>query len=228
MRERSGENAMTSRTLSIVGCTMLAGLMSRGALADTIVVDVSQLDSMDGLDDPSNVTLQLDIGPHALVTGLVWDVNLETVGLSWASEAQIALDNSDLSQGVFLRPGIGDDHPTEGVVNYADGADLTDIDGLGTDISFAVHEDGILVVQLFESYDDMPDAIDAHWRQNSTIVVEFQGEQAQPADLNGDGVVDVLDLIMLLLGWGTPSGDINGDGTTDVLDLIEVILAWSF
>ncbi len=51
-----------------------------------------------------------------------------------------------------------------------------------------------------------------------------------PADINGDGKVDVLDLLQLLGAWGDCTGDcpedINGDGTVDVLDLLELLAAW--
>ncbi|MHC4106554.1 MAG: S8 family serine peptidase [Planctomycetota bacterium] len=51
-----------------------------------------------------------------------------------------------------------------------------------------------------------------------------------PTDVNGDGTIDVLDLIDLLLCFGQPavlgceSKDVNGDGTVNVLDLIELLL----
>ena len=51
-----------------------------------------------------------------------------------------------------------------------------------------------------------------------------------PTDLNGDGVINVLDLIDLLLCFGQsgnpPCGqaDINTDGTVNVLDLIDLLL----
>ncbi len=53
--------------------------------------------------------------------------------------------------------------------------------------------------------------------------------QVSSADINCDGVVDVLDLIMLLAAWGPCPGcpeDVNGDDVVDVLDLIEVLAAW--
>ncbi|MHC4649880.1 MAG: C25 family cysteine peptidase [Planctomycetota bacterium] len=49
-----------------------------------------------------------------------------------------------------------------------------------------------------------------------------------PADLNGDGVVDVTDFLQLLAVWGQ-SGvpeDINGDGIVDILDFLELIASW--
>ncbi len=49
-----------------------------------------------------------------------------------------------------------------------------------------------------------------------------------PADITGDGVVDVLDLLAVLSAWGAGGGDedITGDGLVDVLDLLEVLSAW--
>jgi len=47
------------------------------------------------------------------------------------------------------------------------------------------------------------------------------------ADITGDGVVDVLDLLQVLGQWGTAgSADVTGDGIVDVLDLLEVLGAW--
>jgi outer membrane protein assembly factor BamB len=49
-----------------------------------------------------------------------------------------------------------------------------------------------------------------------------------PADVNGDGFADVLDLLAVITAWGASGGpeDINGDGIVDVLDLLAVITAW--
>jgi hypothetical protein len=52
---------------------------------------------------------------------------------------------------------------------------------------------------------------------------------ARPADVNGDGVVDVLDLLAVLTSWGPCPGcpeDVNRDGTVDVLDLLLVLTDW--
>ncbi len=53
---------------------------------------------------------------------------------------------------------------------------------------------------------------------------------ACPADLNGDGVVDVSDLLMLLSDWGSCPGDcpadLNGDGVVDVSDLLMLLSDW--
>ena len=45
-----------------------------------------------------------------------------------------------------------------------------------------------------------------------------------PADVNEDGVVNILDLTIIALGFGTDSlkGDVNGDGVVNILDLVQV------
>ncbi len=46
-------------------------------------------------------------------------------------------------------------------------------------------------------------------------------------DTNGDTIVDVLDLVNVIVGWGeTGPADVNGDGVVDVLDLVAVIVNW--
>ncbi len=51
-----------------------------------------------------------------------------------------------------------------------------------------------------------------------------------PADVTGDAMVDVLDLLAVLGAWGACEPDcpedINSDGVVDVLDLLEVLAAW--
>lgn len=51
-----------------------------------------------------------------------------------------------------------------------------------------------------------------------------------PADLTGDGSVDVSDMLALLGQWGpcpdSCAGDLNGDGAVDVSDLLLLLAAW--
>lgn len=45
-----------------------------------------------------------------------------------------------------------------------------------------------------------------------------------PADVNGDGVVNILDLTLIARGIGIDNleGDVNGDGVVNVLDMVYV------
>ncbi len=65
-----------------------------------------------------------------------------------------------------------------------------------------------------------------------TVVTVACGDPC-PTDVNGDGVINVLDLIDLLLCFGLPADppcdagqDVNGDGTVNVLDLIDLLLVF--
>jgi hypothetical protein len=52
-----------------------------------------------------------------------------------------------------------------------------------------------------------------------------------PGDTNGDGLVDVQDLVAVIAQWGPvgpgATADLNGDGLVDVADLVLVVTAWS-
>jgi len=56
---------------------------------------------------------------------------------------------------------------------------------------------------------------------------------ASPADLDGDGVVDMADLQLLLADWGPcPAGgdcpaDLDGDGTVSYDDLLQLLASWT-
>ncbi len=50
-----------------------------------------------------------------------------------------------------------------------------------------------------------------------------------PADVDGSGAVDVVDLLSLLGAWGVNAGhpaDLDGSGTVDVVDLLALLAAW--
>jgi hypothetical protein len=64
------------------------------------------------------------------------------------------------------------------------------------------------------------------------VIVMRNGGIAERADVNGDGAVDVDDLLAVILAWGPcPDGpcpaDVDGSGAIDVDDLVAVILGWS-
>ena len=63
------------------------------------------------------------------------------------------------------------------------------------------------------------------------LLPDLDGEiylrKGKPFDLNRDGTVNVLDLILVSQQFGTLHGDINGDGTTNILDLILVAQQFS-
>jgi hypothetical protein len=50
-----------------------------------------------------------------------------------------------------------------------------------------------------------------------------------PEDLNGDGVVNVSDLLLIMAAWGACGGcpeDLNGDGVVNIADLLQIFTKW--
>ncbi|MHC5003314.1 MAG: hypothetical protein ACYTJ0_09330, partial [Planctomycetota bacterium] len=56
----------------------------------------------------------------------------------------------------------------------------------------------------------------------------FESPPCCPADVDGDGEVDVDDLVAVVLAWGTAdqAADVDGDGFVGVDDLVVVITSW--
>ena len=65
---------------------------------------------------------------------------------------------------------------------------------------------------------------------NTAFKIIGEVDEGTPGDINGDGTVDVNDLLMLLGAWGpcTPpcDGDVNGDEIIDVNDLLMLLANW--
>jgi hypothetical protein len=59
----------------------------------------------------------------------------------------------------------------------------------------------------------------------------FPEQIGVPGDLNGDGVVDVNDLLIIIADWGPCSGecpaDLNGDGVVSVGDILAILSYWT-
>ncbi len=78
---------------------------------------------------------------------------------------------------------------------------------------------------------DDPDTIDTGNGDPPVVdmgAYEFQGITC-PWDLDGDGTVGILDLLVLLAAWGTDPGgppDFDGDGSVGILDLLALLAAW--
>ncbi|MFO0828010.1 MAG: hypothetical protein U0572_07645 [Phycisphaerales bacterium] len=80
-------------------------------------------------------------------------------------------------------------------------------------------------VTISTSDQDIPGASTSLLTLTLSVTVNAAGN---PADLNGDRVVNAADLAILLGQWGTAgSADLNGDGIVDGADLAILLGAWS-
>lgn len=183
--------AFTSATWSRGAIAALALALSGPAAADVVTIDLTALQSVDFFGDADNDTLSIDLnaalGTIAEVTveGIGWDVTIDTIGGSWLSEARISFQDSLGGEHLQLAPGIDDTFAGSGV--YSSGG-ILDLVSAGLSFTLA---DGILVLEFFESFDDMAGMVDANW--GGTLTISATGVVPVPAGvwllLSGIGVL---------------------------------------
>lgn len=150
----------------------------------TLDIDLVNAESRDGFGNPVNQVFTFDLGAGAHVTGLGWDVTIQTVGASWLSEARAEFTNNDLDNltGVGITPGVNDGAP--GTATYSSGGIL---DLIGLDLDFVLDADGILRVELWETFVDNAGSADAIW--NGTLTVQYVPTPGALAVLGLGGLV---------------------------------------
>ena len=130
-------------------------------------------------------------------------------------------------------------------LRHADGTTIFDHslspDATGTLISLNLDERGVLAAGTYTLHASAESVIDSMVPPGGSgdASFEFIFDIADFADLNGDGVVDGLDLGILMGNWSIPAGspgcegavpcsaDLNGDGVVDGLDLGMLLDAWT-
>ena len=133
----------------------------------------------------------------------------------------------------------GDDVPTNTVFTFEINVEHPDIqqyfrqamnEGRLRLMITSLHEVGVMTGSfptIFTKENALVD-IDAASAATLDLTVEIN-EDTEPADINGDGIVNVKDLLLLLGAWGACDEcdeDITGDGLVNVNDLLELLGAW--
>lgn len=138
------------------------------------VISLAGLASWDVLGSGNNVVLNVDIaaalgmpsGSPVNMNGIGWDLSVQTVGASWRSEARLYFDDNvapDLL-GLFLNPFTGQNSSGAGTSTSGGIIKLADVQ-----IANIPLPNGILRLELFESFDDVPNEIDAFWGGSITV-----------------------------------------------------------
>ena len=79
------------------------------------------------------------------------------------------------------------------------------------------------------------ETVEIEWGSGVYIAYADRADDPVPGDLNGDGVVDVFDLLLLLDAWGpcddpddprSCPADLDGSGAVDVFDLLLLLGQW--
>lgn len=139
-----------------------------GTPTATITVDVSGINFNDAQGSSLNEMLGVALAVGAEVTGIGWDVNLTTIGGSWASEAVMNFEGQ-----IFLTVAVGDDFGVSGQ-NYNSGGiiDLSADAGLP---NITLGGDGVLDIEFFESFIDNGGTGDAFFGAGSTLTLQVRG-----------------------------------------------------
>ena len=150
----------------------------RSQLSLTEVVSVDGQTSATGYGNPDgevapnvNSSLLANIGENNLVIGAGWEVNIETFGGSWLSEASVAIVSEEGDQnGLFVSPGAEIGAPgnqsfsSDGLLLFAD----SQIPPIAADAN------GDIYIEFYETFDDDffgPLGVDAAWSDSSAPAV---------------------------------------------------------
>jgi len=141
------------KTIALAAIVAAAGL----ANADTLVIDVSGLESWDFQGDANNMIMSVMLGAGSTISNIAWDVNLTTFGVSWAEENTMGFfGNSEV-----VTPGFGDAF-TVSNANYS-GSQAS---------SIVIDGSGILDIEAYEvGFDDNIDDIDSIYEAGSTVTI---------------------------------------------------------
>ena len=205
---------------SIAGLTNLASLSFSG----NAITDISPIAGLTNLThlwaSSNNIT---DISPLAGLT------NLATLGLAHNTLSNISAlaDLTNLTRLGLRRNNLSDLAALTGLISLARvdlrHNDISDISPLTANTGLG-SGDEVYVQGNPLSYQSIHLHIPA--LQSRGVTVEYDADGTRPADVNGDGNVDVLDLIAVTSYFGNTgeniAADVSGDGVVDVLDLVLV------
>jgi len=136
--------------------------LARGTANFTTTLNVDGTESVDGQGSPNNTVFTINIGANNSVAAAGFDVDIATVGPSWLSEVTFSFNDSTgmNANAFFLTPAPGDGMGTgvndqPGMGNFSSGG-LIDLTDAGLPGNLQVGADGILVIEVFEAFDDGP------------------------------------------------------------------------
>ncbi len=150
-----------------------------GYVVNTSIANVI---SYDPFGDPGNTVMLVNLatalglpgGSPVTLTGVGWDIHLTTYGTSWLSDASINFDDPTLlnSAAFDLVPGLGSNFGGTNV--WFQSVGIVNLNGAG--LSSVVLPTGVLRLEFYESFDDLPNAADAIY--HSTLSLEVVPEPA--------------------------------------------------
>ena len=162
------------RIVALFAITAIVG----GALAQSVVVDITGVESRDEQGNPINVVLGVDLGiPNAEVTGIAWDLLFTPNSPSWTSEPHMTYGDTGGSNAYDWDMG-----------NWGGVNNSVPITLVGSDsTSFFVGGDGILQIEFWEDFVDFAGVADGIY--GSSLTIRFVPEPSSLALLGLVGLV---------------------------------------
>ena len=122
--------------------------------------------------------------------------------------------------------------PITGDFSYASSPQILDFDGDDDLELFAGSTLGLEVFDVKTSGSN-----EGYWsthraNQARTGYIELEGSSCMTADVNGDGIIDILDIVQtvnIAMGFMDPTADqacaadVNSDGIVDILDIVIMV-----
>lgn len=159
------------KTIALAAVAALAG--TAAANHSTLTIDVSGVNSWGFQGDPQNEFIDVFVGAGATITNIAWDVNLTTLGISWADENTMTFNGAE---SVNVAAG---DAFTVSNANYAG----SQASGLVLDAS------GMLSIEVHEvGFDDNPGDIDSFFN-SGTVTISYVPAPGALAVLGMGGLV---------------------------------------
>ena len=163
---------MKMRTLTVASVATVTAVAAGLAMGESITLDLAGVNSNDNFGSPNNESSLVNLG-DVTITGIGWDNvvgNGDDTGVSWGNEMTMAVVDSGDLNGVFISFFPEDGGATAGGVwGPASSGGIIDLASQG--LAFNTSSGGLLI-EFFESYNDVDGATDAHY-ESGTVTIEY-------------------------------------------------------
>ena len=129
--------------------------------------------------------------------------------------------DSSLYDNIFFQSDYVTEYLNRSGIDRFDETDFGN-DDKAANLAVSDHRPVWAVFSVTQDDDDGDRAISDDAEDESDSEVEPTSESANRLDVNGDGVINILDLVAVANGFGKTEPDINGDGIVNILDLVVI------
>lgn len=149
-------------------------LISASAFSATINLDLTNLDSAGFYGDDGNAVVLVDLGANSRLTGISYSVNLTAFDPSWLADMWVSFEPADFAASGYYYFNPGFEIMGPGTASYSGSIDLADVIP-----EFRVGSDGLLRLEFYESFNDLP-GVEGIWNFANFILEIEPGPSPVP------------------------------------------------